>query len=150
MDPRALPARPPSEVEWEELLVRLDVAPRAIRLAVEDAADTPALRSELASALVGERLYGVQLDALRTGEPVVDLFASVDPDPGLPSTEALAVGLAELRSRTFARVQRRGIDVWEWCSPVRQGGTLTAYQLLQAMTHADADLLSRIRMNRCS
>ena len=45
-DTRDLPERPPSEVEWEELLVKLDIAPRALRVAVDDAGgDTPAVRA---------------------------------------------------------------------------------------------------------
>ena len=33
----AYPQRPPSEVEWEELLVKYEITPRALRLAAEDA-----------------------------------------------------------------------------------------------------------------
>src|SRR5699024_5415795 len=41
---RRFPLRPPSEVEWEERLVRLEIAPRARPLAAEDArAADPAL-----------------------------------------------------------------------------------------------------------
>jgi hypothetical protein len=33
------PAAPPSEVEWEELLVRYELTPRALRAALEDLED---------------------------------------------------------------------------------------------------------------
>ena len=35
----AHPEAPPSEVEWEDLLVRVELAPRALRLALDDAGD---------------------------------------------------------------------------------------------------------------
>ena len=48
---------------------------------------------------------------------------------------------AGLRARTFAMVQRRGLDVWDW----RVEGDGTVYQLLRWLAEHDASLLTRLR-----
>ncbi|HEX5726048.1 MAG TPA: hypothetical protein VFX98_11320, partial [Longimicrobiaceae bacterium] len=68
--PASLPARPPSAAEWEELLVRLEIAPRAARLALEDAgARAGALRGPLLHLVRRERWLARALEALRDGKP---------------------------------------------------------------------------------
>jgi hypothetical protein len=146
IDPRTLPERPPSEVEWEELLVKLEIAARAVRLAAGDAADSPDLRRALAAALVVEDAFGRHLEDLRQGREITDLHGPWGPDAGpLPDPGSLAAGIADRRARNFAAVQRRGIDVWEWRSPLTGGGAVSAYQLVQSRVQADAALLAELR-----
>ncbi|HYW05393.1 MAG TPA: hypothetical protein VE913_00475 [Longimicrobium sp.] len=137
------PARPASEVEWEDLLVRMEITPRALRAAVSDApAGHSAILRELGGAVARERWLEGLLDDLREGKPV--RLAAV-PDGGESGTEAeLLDEFSRLRGRNFARVQRRGIDVWDWKSDT-EDGTLTAYQALLMTTRADGALLAATR-----
>jgi len=145
--PLGLPARPPSEVEWEELLVRLEITPRAVRLAVEDAGGDSAVVREVLRDAIGKEIWWAELlQQLRDGRPVqmnraIPLFPGPEPSAG-----ELVDGFAQLRERNFAQVQRRGLGVWEWESPVDGGqGTLTAYQVLQGMAHGDGETLAAVR-----
>ena len=144
-DPRTLPARPPSEVEWEDLLVRVEIAPRALRVAVEDA---PAGHPGVADALRG----GVRAEAALQGmlEAIVDERALPadfgQGGAGMPGdAQALVAEYARLRFRSFVMVQRRGLNVWDWT--VRGGpyDGATAYQLFQAAAQTDGALLAAVR-----
>lgn len=142
-DPRTLPARPPSEVEWEELLVRLEIAPRALRIAVDEApAGHPAVREALLDGVAAETALQAAVEAMVDGRAAPEGM-------GIERAGADAAHLlgrfAQLRARTFAMVQRRGLNVWEWTS---QGGTwpgATAWQLLQAAARTDGRLLDAVR-----
>ena len=144
-DPRTLPARPPSEVEWEDLLVRLEIMPRALRVAIEDApADSPALVDTLRDGVRAEAALQGMLEAMVDGREL-----PADSAPGgdeMPmDAPALLAEYARLRTRSFVMVQRRGLNVWDW--QVR-GGTCpgaTAYQLFQAAAQTDGMLLAAIR-----
>ena len=140
-DPRTLPARPPSEVEWEELLVKLEITPRALRLAAEDRGEE-AVRPLLMEAVAVEARWGHRLECLRDGQTM-----PLDPDFAISVLDErpLTEHFRELRGRHFAWIQRRGLEVWEWRSGTDEGGTVTAYQALQAMVLGDAELLARIR-----
>ena len=137
------PARPASEVEWEDLLVRMEITPRALRAAVDDApAAHPAVLRALGGAVARERRLEGLLDDLREGKPV---RLAGEADGGGTGTEAeLLDEFSRLRGRNFARVQRRGIDVWDWKSDT-EDGTLTAYQALLMTTRADGALLAATR-----
>ena len=141
-DPRALPARPPSEVEWEELLVRLEIAPRALRIAIDEApADHPAVRDALISGLAAELALQRTVEAMVEGrEPP----AGVRVEVAGASAELLS-RFAALRARTFAMVQRRGLQVWEWTAPGGAYPGATAYQVLLAAMQADAATLDAVR-----
>ncbi|HEU0302682.1 MAG TPA: hypothetical protein VFR37_24690 [Longimicrobium sp.] len=142
IDPRTLPARPPSEVEWEELLVRLEIAPRALRIAVDEApGGHPAVRDALMAGLAAELLAQSAIEAMAAGGA---------PESGLGvdaagSDAELLSRLAALRARTFAMVQRRGLNVWEWTTPGGVWPGATAYQVLLAAIHLDAALLDAVR-----
>jgi hypothetical protein len=143
VDPRTLPARPPSEVEWEDLLVRVEIAPRALRIAVEEApAGHPGLRELLRMGVMAEAVLQDMLEAMVQDRPARDGF-------GFEGMEDDAAALVErygrLRYRSFLMVQRRGINVWDW---VVRGGAYdgaTAYQLFQAAAHTDGVLLDAAR-----
>ena len=144
-DPRTLPARPPSEVEWEDLLVRVEIAPRALRVAVEDApADHPGIVQALERGVGGEMALQQMLEAIVDGREVPEGFdAAVRGMPG--DAEALVAEYGRLRYRSFLMVQRRGLNVWDW--RVRGGpyDGATAYQLFQAAAQTDGALLAAVR-----
>lgn len=149
MSLRSFAERPPSEVEWEDLLVRLEIVPRALRLAVEDAGDSPEVREVLNGALAREwAVNDIYLPALRAGQPVhaierISVDAKVEGDA---DARAMADTFARLRERNFAQVQRRGLNVWEWRSELEDGeGAVTAYQLMQWMARMDGETLAALR-----
>ena len=144
------PERPPSEVEWEDLLVRLEIVPRALRLAVEDVGDSQKAREVLAHAVGSEAwVHQVLLPALRGGAPVPgspSASLDIEGNGNEPDAAALAAAFASLRDRNFAQIQRRGLGVWEWRSPVEGGsGSVTAYQLMQWMARTDGETLAAVR-----
>lgn len=142
-DPRTLPARPPSEVEWEDLLVRVEIAPRALRVAVEDApAGHPGVTEALRTGVMAEMVLQEMLDAVVEGREARDGLGveGMEDDP-----QALVARYARLRTRSFVMVQRRGINVWDWT--VRGGPYpgATAYQLFQGAARMDGMLLDAVR-----
>lgn len=144
-DPRTLPARPPSEVEWEDLLVRVEIAARALRVAVEDApADHPGVVQALGTGVHGEMALQQMLEAMVDGRELpADLGLGVEGMPG--DAPALVAEYGRLRYRSFLMVQRRGLNVWDW--QVRGGpyDGATAYQLFQAAARTDGALLAAVR-----
>lgn len=141
-DPRTLPARPPSEVEWEDLLVRLEIMPRALRVAIEDApAGHPGVVAALRTGVAAEAALQRMLEAMVDGREVAD--------GGVEGMDGDAAGLlaeyGRLRTRSFVMVQRRGLNVWDW--QVRGGphDGATAYQLFQAAAQMDGMLLAAVR-----
>jgi hypothetical protein len=137
------PERPPSEVEWEELLVKYEIAPRALAVAVSDVEDAeagPAIEAALRRLLGAEHRASLLLAAMRDGRPVEDRAADGGPD----GVRAVAEAFARLRERNFNAVQRRGIDVWEWA--VEEGGTrVTPYRLILASVARDGRVLAMVR-----
>jgi hypothetical protein len=135
-------------VEWEELLVRLEVTPRALRLAVEDAGgDTPELRGVLAGIVAHEEGLAKLLEELRERRDLPgSSFVGLGAAAGVPAEPAaqLAAAFARLRERNFAQVQRRGLDVWEWASRL-DGRPVTAYQALQWTARMDGEMLAALR-----
>lgn len=142
-DPRTLPARPPSEVEWEDLLVRAEIAPRALRVAVEDApAGDPDVTEALRWAVTAEMVLQEMLEAIVDDREARDGLG-VEGLAGDPA--ALVAEYARLRMRSFVMVQRRGLNVWDWT--VRGGpySGATAYQLFQDAARRDGLLLDAVR-----
>jgi len=138
-----IPRRPVSEVEWEDLLLRLEVMPRALRYVLDDrdgAEVGDALReladregwvqSYLARALpwggaAPEVAFGMAQVVVRS-EDALDRFM-------------------RLRGRSFAILQRRGIDVWEFEAEVMPGRSATVHQVLVGLTALDVDALAVLR-----
>lgn len=157
MDPELLsnvPAQPPGMAEWEDLLVRLDIAPRAVRVAVDDIAEPGAeVLRVLQVAVAREVWYSGVIENLRLGQSfsLKVGFGAVtfgDHEAG-EEREGSALDLCRAfemtRTRNFAQVQRRGVEVWTWEAPLTGGGSVTVYQALTAMAHADAETLAMIR-----
>jgi hypothetical protein len=139
------PVRPPSEFEWEDLLVRVETMPRVLRITVEEAsADDPRVR-----ALVDE----LAARESRAGFLLEDAAARAEGSGGsgsragfLPAVEEDGVRRFErLRTRNFAMVQRRGIEVWEWRLETGDHTRPTVYQLLAYLAEGDIESLAKIR-----
>ena len=137
-----LPPRPESVGTWEDLLVRLEIVPRVVRNAVDDRAAGDDAERLLRAATEREAEVGRWLEAAAgVDEPGRRPFES-----GLDSGAAdLALRFASLRARTFAMVQRRGLEVWQWSAPLGGGGSVTVHQVLIWLSARDADLLSGLR-----
>jgi hypothetical protein len=137
--------RPPSEVEWEDLLIRLEIVPRIVRNEIEEA--DPA-RSEVVGVLRGlvdrERWVGQWLEALAATAVGAGSHRSSEEASG-EDAEWLAHRFASLRARTFVMVQRRGLDVWEWAGEVEPGQPATVYQLLCWLAALDGEALLGLR-----
>ncbi|HET7232800.1 MAG TPA: hypothetical protein VFJ16_22510 [Longimicrobium sp.] len=146
--PVAFAARPASEMEWEDLLVRYEIGPRALRIALDDAqgvaGEARTRVCDLLRALVFNELW------------TADLFRSMHeggrPAHGSPRIEqlpddprALYDRYAALRGRNFAAVQRRGLEVWAWQAEAHPHGTVTAHQLIHAATALDGETLAGVR-----
>ncbi|MET0395483.1 MAG: hypothetical protein ABW277_01520 [Longimicrobiaceae bacterium] len=139
------PPHPAHVADWEELLVRLEIAPRALRVTLEDApADNPQVRAVVARAAAGERVFQRAMEAMQAGDPLPDL-APPAAEEGDGDTCSLAEAFTSLRMRTFAMAQRRGVDVWAWQAADAEGRTLTVYQLFTRMVREDARLLAALR-----
>ena len=145
-----LPARPPSEVEWEDLLLRMELMARALRSTVEDA-DLSRVRDELGALVereerVREWLERHALDpASRRG---TENAANLRDETTWGSAE-LVERAVSLRARNFAMVQRRGLGVWEWSGDLDVDGgrslTVTAFQLLGWLVGEDVRTLAALR-----
>ncbi len=137
------PERPPSEVEWEELLARLDLAPRAFQLAAEDAAGNPRVAPVLASALALEGWFAMALKELQAGGTIPRDFGST---PAVGTVREALEGFSALRARNFAALQRRGISVWDWSAATEEeGGRVTTYQAASAVVEMDGRHLAVLR-----
>lgn len=139
-------ARPPSEVEWEDLLLRMEIAPRALGLAVEDAGPRGApMLPELKAAVLGDEWLGQAIEALREGRSFRrggDFLLQLpnEHDVGRRYLGAFA----SRRARNFSMLQRRGINVWDWSAEI-DGEPVTMFQLLSAVVDADGERLARVR-----
>lgn len=147
-----VPPRPPSIAEWEDLLVRLDIAPRAVRVAVDDArGEGPGVLRVLQVALARESWFTEVIAALREGRPVslgvafAPVAAGGDPERAEEGARELCWAFESARSRNFAQVQRRGLGVWDWESPLEEGGTLSTFQALSGLARADGETLAMVR-----
>lgn len=142
------PRHPPSVAEWEDLLVRLEIAPRALRVTLEDApAEDAELRALMAEAVGREAARQRVMEALQAGGPLPGEAPAPAPahPEGRTDARALAETFGSLRMRTFAMAQRRGVDVWAWEGADAEGRTLTVYQLFTRMVRDDARLLAALR-----
>jgi hypothetical protein len=140
------PARPPSEVEWEELLARLDLAPRAFQLASDDVGGNPRVVHVLASAFALENWFAIALKELQAGGMIPLGFGFIPAAGGTTAAREVLDGFSALRARNFAALQRRGIDVWEWSAATKEeGGRVTTFQAVSAVVEMDGRHLAVLR-----
>lgn len=135
-----MPERPAEIAEWEDLLVRIEIMPRALRGALEE----PGVGDEEPSAAV-EALLERELRVGRWLE--VAAFGNAEQPSVRPperDSRSLAERFAAARARNFAMVQRRGVDVWSWAGEI-DGTTVTVFQLLSWLVRSDAEVLAAIR-----
>lgn len=145
--PVAVAARPASEMEWEDLLVRYEIGPRALRIALDDGDASGAARTQvcdLLRALVFNEIWTAALfEAMRTGFPLEagpPRIETMGDDP-----RALHERYARLRGRNFAAVQRRGLEVWGWETVAHPHGRVSAHQLIHAGCALDGQTLAGVR-----
>lgn len=146
-DVTASPRAPGSVGEWEDLLVRLEIAPRVARNAVEEIDDGEAAAAALRAAVAREAVVGRWLEQ---ASGIDDGSRGVaERGGGADSPDELSLRFGSLRARTFAMVQRRGLEVWEWEGPWPEdpphGKPVTAHQLLLWLARRDAELLASLR-----
>jgi hypothetical protein len=149
-----VPARPESIAQWEELLLRLDIGPRAVRLAVEELPppepnghEEVGRRAEelLRELLMGELRATSWLDAMREGSPLPEVPRTPSLGRETADLEALLHRFAERRARNFAAAQRRGLEVWDWEGDAPAGGRVTAFQLLSGRAAEDGRVINALR-----
>lgn len=151
--------RPESEFEWEDLLVRLELMPRALRVTMGE------VGANREADLLLHALLKKELVVARFLEAAADRAAPAgaghrfqDPAPPPTSPAAASQDLAyqadtldhftSLRARSFAMMQRRGIDVWAWSGPLEDGSVATVYQVLADLVRSDVDTLAALRRTR--
>jgi hypothetical protein len=143
----AFPPRPRDVGEWEDLLVRFELGPRALRFALEDrgnAAD--AVVAPFARLAASELRVSLALDAMRQGGVVPDRITTpADTSPAAEAVERHCRTYAAARAHNFAALQRRGLGVWDWTAMREGGGEFTAYQLVREALQVDAEVLSAVR-----
>jgi hypothetical protein len=138
-----LPRLPRSVGDWEDLLVRLEIVPRVVRNTVEELIDERRAVPALAAATDREHTVGRWLEAAsRVAGHTQNVSANFASDD---QPDVLTLRFASLRARTFAMVQRRGLEVWEWQAPLPGCGSITAHQLLAWLSRCDAILLAELR-----
>jgi hypothetical protein len=147
-------ARPADIAEWEDLLIRFEIAPRALRHTLEaapgglDVAD-PSLAGvadQLRHLADREAEAWAWMQTLREGGelrawagPAGDAAA-----PPAPLRQDLD-RYVSYRTRNFAWVQRRGVDVWGWSATHPEHGEVTPFRLISYLARHDAHHLARIR-----
>lgn len=168
------PELPESEFEWEDLLLRLEVMSRALRVEMENVNedDVQPILAELAGreALVQRLLEeasgivsGASADSPSVGAAGSDearipslggeSFVSHDATAtyqhgGEPAAGAAVDRFVRLRARNFAMLQRRGIEVWKWTIRSEPAAGATVFQLLSLLVGGDVEILGRLRQAR--
>lgn len=141
----SFPTRPQSEFEWEDLLVRIEVMPRALGVSMEEIdAGEPAV-DRILTELVGREEASRRMleDAAALAEGTVASLSA--PSQVVTFQEDNLARFVRLRVRNFAMVQRRGIEVWDWTVRLDDGRRATVYQLLGHMAASDVETLAALR-----
>jgi len=148
------PARPRDVGEWEDLLIRFELAPRAVRLALDTARSgiddvDPTLAGaadHLFELAAREAEAWSWMQALREGGTLRPWSASwVRPAGETAALRADLERFGSLRARNFVWVQRRGLDVWDWEAALPGGGTVTAFRLISYLVREDGRHVAGIR-----
>lgn len=155
--------RPESEFEWEDLLVRLELMPRALRVTMGEVGASREVDSLLEALLKRELVVARFLEAAADRAapagaghrpedpaplPTSPTAASDDETQGLVYQADTLERFTSIRARSFAMMQRRGIDVWAWSGPLEDGSVATVYQVLADLVRSDVDTLAALRRTR--
>lgn len=143
LSPVDLPPLPGSEFEWEDLLVRIEVMPRALSVTIESAGAVDSVVHEVLDDLVLREEEAARFLENLTAPEGADLRPPGGSARG--SAEAKLARFARLRVRNFAMAQRRGIEVWEWSARLEGGERATVYQLFNYLARGDVEALARLR-----
>ena len=154
IDP-AVPPLPPTVADWEELLLRWELGPRAATHLLEETAPArwPAaaaagwsLAAHVAHLADREEIVARWLLALRDGA-VLESLPQNGPPPAAPADlQAELDRWAAIRSRNFNVLQRRGVDVWHWSATTPAGEPISAYRLVTELLRHDTRHLTRMRL----
>lgn len=137
------PAVPDSEVEWEDLLYRLELMLKGLPIALEQI-DQPEQAVEVVRDLVDrEAEVAAFLRNACLDEPVDGAFAIDAEAQG--DLKRMAAEFLRLRARVFAIVQRRGIEVWSWKGSLASGHRGTIYRVLRHLQQSDTRALAALR-----
>lgn len=137
--------RPPSEIEWEDLLLRLEIVPRVVRNTLEETDPADSRLIELLGGIVerearvGGWLEGIAADAAGREAP------AGEPERAAGDVDWLSRRFASLRARTFVMVQRRGLEVWGWEGDLEPGRGATVHQVLAWLAERDGAALLDLR-----
>lgn len=152
-----IPELPPAVAEWEELLLRLELGPRAVRNLLEElpsdrwqvkGAEGWSLHDHVAHLAAREAALTERLPMLHESAELVpwdaERTSSLD---GYNETDALRHldHFSTYRARNFGFVQRRGLEVWYWAARHPEHGRVTAYQFLSGVVRHDTRHLARMR-----
>ncbi len=139
------PPRPESEFEWEDLLVRIEVMPRALGVAIEEVGDMdPTMEAILAELVNREEIAQGLLEGAAAAAEGWDAPLSEASQVVILQEDNLA-RFVRLRVRNFAMVQRRGINVWDWAARLGDGRRATVYQLFGYLAAGDVETLAALR-----
>lgn len=151
----ALPTRPPHVADWEDLLLRFELGPRAVRNTLPLAAErwgTPREQAErsalpyLNRLLLAEAELSEWMEALRDGRSPAGEWGAAERGAAEQANTEFALSRFEsLRSRNFAMLQRRGVNVWDWTVNHPLYGEVTAFQVVSAAVRRDGRLLAELR-----
>jgi hypothetical protein len=137
-------------VEWEDVLLRVELMTRALRNAAEElgpGGGVPELERMIAreTAVAGwleGHAVGARAEPL-TGDGT-NRAANRDGSTIWAGAGDLVDRLVSMRARNFAMVQRRGLGVWDWRAPMG-GEEVTSYQLLSWLVREDVRSLAALR-----
>jgi hypothetical protein len=139
-------ARPSDVGEWEDVLVRLELGPRALRIALEDRRGSDGhLLGRFAWLASVEQRATEALEAMRQGGVVPQRGGEMVDPPAPDALWRLFATYAAARAANFAALQRRGLGVWEWCATLEHGGEVTAHQLVRWLLEVDSRVLAEVR-----
>lgn len=137
--PAEFPQEPPSVAEWEDLLVRFEIMPRALSQALEQLAGEAGASDELSALVHREEWAAAWLEAIRTRSAHPTSTAA--PVSGPVSLDRFRA----LRARNFAMLQRRGVEIWSWRAHDGKGDAPTVHQVISWLVARDRESLRSIR-----
>ncbi len=141
-----VPELPESEVEWEDLLYRLELMTRALRVALEELpVESAGARKVLRELADREESAGRLLEAAADVAAENDSLAAGPLQDESHGYEADVDRFLRCRAHNFAMLQRRGVDVWQWRVEVPGGGPIGVYPFLVWLARGDIDGLSALR-----